>query len=250
MVLLFGLVAGVAEAGSARCEGCSDSQFKAKAKMLGAGQHVISSFSTDQVKIYNVHIESSGGEPGVPDIRIAVPVEVPQDVQALFDDARHFHALTGGTMKAAVTVKGDDLGISGTQGATAYDVMTDVNLRGRLGDRLAAGTLPGWSTLDRAGEQITQGLFSMIGAGDASIEITVEMSDGSTVVYQLSVQSGTGQYLKDRSRTKNGQVIPEGNAPEYQGTWEGDGDIRDLRSYLEGLGRDSAKSAREPSWKP
>src|SRR3546814_20419699 len=62
------------------------------------------------------------------------------------------------------------------------------------------------------------------------------MSDGSVVVYKLSVESGTGQYLEDRSRTKDGQVTPEENSPEYQGTWTGDGDIRDLKEYLEGLG--------------
>src|SRR3546814_17883087 len=96
--------------------------------------------------------------------------------------------------------------------------MTDVNWRGRLGDRLATGTLPGWSQLDRVGEQLTQGAFSVIGAGDASIEITVEMSDGSVVVYKLSVESGTGQYLEERSRTKDGQVIHEEKPPEDKGT--------------------------------
>src|SRR3546814_20278953 len=34
-------------------------------------------------------------------------------------DAFRFYGLTGGTMKAAVIVKGDDLGVSGMGGATA-----------------------------------------------------------------------------------------------------------------------------------
>src|SRR3546814_9627362 len=94
VILLFGLFSGVAEAGAARCEGCTESQFRAKARTLGAGQHVISSFSTDQIKIYNVSVVPSG-EPGVPDIRVPIPVEVPEDIQALFDDAFRFYGLTG-----------------------------------------------------------------------------------------------------------------------------------------------------------
>lgn len=235
LILLLGLVSGVAQAGAARCEGCSESQFKAKAKMLGLGQHVISSFSTNQIKIYNVRMESSGGEPGVPDIRLAIPVAVPADIKALFDEVHHFYVQNGSSLRAVVLVDGEDLGVSGMQGATAYDVMTDVNLRGRLGDRLIQ-PFKGIDQLDYAGEKLLQGLYGFIGAADASIEVTVEMSDGSIVVYQLANGTYTGKYLEGRSRTENGQVIPEGNSPESQGTWTGDGDIRDLKEYLEGLG--------------
>ena len=236
-VLAFGLLfVGSANAASARCEGCTETQFRAKAIQLGEGQHVISSFSTNLVRIYNVY-DSSGGEPGVPTRWLASPVSVPADVQALFNDARSFYVATNATMKAAVVVRGTDLGVSGLTNTTnAYNVVTNFNLRGMLGDRLASGTLPGNANLNRAGEQIVQGFFGLIGAGDASIEVTVLFSDGSTVVYKLDVSAGTGQYQAGRSRTKNGQAIPESNSPDYQGTWSGGTDQPALANHMGTLG--------------
>ena len=223
-----------ANAASARCEGCTNSQFIAKAKQLGLGEHVITSFSTNQLRLYKV-FDGAAGEPGVPLTLLVQPVAVSAAIQAEFDDARRFYVATNGTMKAAVTVRGADLGIPDLVSATAYDVMGNYNLRGRLGDRLATGTLPGWANYDRAGEQIVQGIFGFFGAGDASIDITVELADGSTVVYQLDTSSGTGQYQRDRSRTRDGQPIPEANAQEYQGTWRGS--FRDMSALANHLGR-------------
>lgn len=229
------LFAGAAQASSARCEGCTDAQFKTRAIALGEGQHVITSFSTNKIKMFNVR-ETSGGEPGVPPRWIATAVAISADMQSVFNDGREFYVATAGTMKAVVVVRGIDLGVPGlTSTTTAYDVLRDFNLREQLGDRLATGTLPGWANLDRAGEQIVQGLFAVIGASDASIEVTVEFSDGSTVVYKLNTNAGTGQYQVNRSRTKNNQAIPESNSPEYQGTWGGS-DQPALANHMSGLG--------------
>lgn len=237
MLFAFGLLLTCnANAGSARCEGCTDTQFRAKAIQLGEGQHIITSFSTNQIKIFDVY-DRSGGEPGVPTQWWASPVSVPSDVQSLFGEARHFYVATNATMKAAVVVRGTDLGVAGlTSGTNAYNVVTNFNLRSMIGDRLATGTLPGWANLDRAGERIVQGLFGFLGAGDASIEVTVQFADGSTVVYKMNVNSGTGQYQAGQSRTKNGQAIPEANTQEYQGTWQGGGDQPALSNHMGGLG--------------
>jgi len=229
-------LAGYAEAKSARCEGCSDSQFRAKAKQLGVGEHVITSFSTNQVKLFKV-VDAAAGEPGTPVTLVPQVVAVTPAIQAAFDDIHRFYLQTNTTMKAAVSVRGADLGVPGlTSTTTAYDVMRDFSLRGRLGDRLATGTLPGWSNLDRIGEQIAQGVAGFFGAGDASIEITVELAGGSSVVYKLDATSGTGQYQKDRSRTQNGQPIPEANSPEYQGTYIHGAALPGFVNYLRGIG--------------
>lgn len=221
-LLVGAVIAGNVQAGSARCEGCTDSQAREKAKQLGIGQQIVSSFSTNKIWIFSV-FDRNRGEPGTSPLIAAAPQAVPADIQALFDDARRFYVATNGTLKAAVTVIADDLNLQGLTGGDAFDVVRDANLRARLGDRLATGTLPGWSNLDRAGEQITQGLFGLIGAGDASIEVTILFSDGSRVVYKLSVNSGTGQYLENRARTAGGELIPESNSPGNQGVWYGGG---------------------------
>lgn len=233
LLFAFGIsLAGTAKAGATRCEGCSDAQFQAAAKALGPGRHVVSSFSTNRVSMYDVTQVAWD-----PPLWMAVPIAVSAEVKSVFDDAHHFYVETNATMKAAVVVKGTDLGVPGLTGTTtAYDVVTNANLRAQLGDRLASGTLPGWSNLDRAGEMIVQGLFAAVGAGDASIEITVQLEDGSTVVYKLTNNSGTGQYQAGRSRTKNNQLVPEANTPEYQGTWQGGTDQPSLGNHMGVIG--------------
>lgn len=237
-LLVLGVVfSGSAEARSARCEGCSDTQFNQKAIELGKGRHVISSFSTNKIKMFDV-FDGSGGEPGVPFFLVASPVAVPADIKAVFDDARSFWALTNGTMKLmGVVIWADEIdGVPGLDGKTAFDVIRDVNLRGRLGDRLGTGALPGFANLERAGEQIVQGVFAKVGMGDASIEIIVKFRDGSTVVYRLETNAGTGQYQEGKSRTADGEVIPEANSSGNQGTWYGPTGLASLGDHLVGLG--------------
>ncbi len=235
LTLIAFFVPGNAQAASARCEGCSVTQFREMAKQFGVGQHIVTSFSTKQLMLFEV-TDSSGGEPGVPPRIVVRSIAIPANIQQAFEEAHRFYIFSGRTMQAAITIVANDLdGVPGLKGATAYDVMSNFNLRSQLGDRLAAGPLPGWSQIDRAGEQLVQGVFGFFGAGDASLEIAVQMSDGSTVVFSVNQKSNTGQYQNDRSRTKNGQAIPEENAIRYTGTWLGT-DQPALGNFVGGLG--------------
>lgn len=239
--LIFICVSGSVQAGVARCEGCSSSGFRAKAISLGVGNHTITSLSTNVIKQFYVFEE--------PDYYrdeskfFASEVNVPSDLEEIFIVAYGFYQATGGAMHAVIEVNAGDLGVPGLDTATAYDVMIDSNLKGRLGDRLAQGQLPGvFNQLDRAGEMMVQGAFAFIGVSDGSIEITVKMTGGSIVVYKLSASSATGKYLEGRSRTSGGQTIPEANSPAYQGTWYGAGNfgfndnLSGLADYLDRLG--------------
>lgn len=233
LVLSFMFV-GNAEAASSRCEGCSDAQFRQRAIALGEGEHIIISLSTNTIRMYNVH-DTSGGEPGVPVRIVATPAGVPSDIQAAFNDARHFYAMSDGSMRVGVTVHVNDLdGVPGLNGATAYDIMTNFNLKSQLGDRLT-GPIPGWTGLEVSSEYIRQGIYGYLGISDASIEITVVGADGSTLVYKITRDSGTPEYQAGKSRTKNGQAIPESNSAAYQGTWSGV-DQPALRNYLIDIG--------------
>jgi hypothetical protein len=223
--VFFGLaIAPGAKAAAVRCEGCSDAQARDAAKTLGFGQHIVSSFSTNRIWLFRV-FDRNAGEPGAPIVVAVTSDPVPADVQALFAEVRDFYLFTGGTMKAAVLANADDLNVPGLTGASAFDVVSDANLRARLGDRLASAPLPSLGqALNRMGNHITQGLLGLIGAGDGSIEVTIVFSDGTEVVYLLSPSSGTGQYLEGRSRTATGQLIPDRNAPhQYEGNWSGAG---------------------------
>ena len=230
------LASAEARAGSARCEGCTESQFRSKAVSLGVGQHIITSFSTNQIKLYSV-TDISGGEPNVPVRWVASQQAVPADIQGLYNDIRTFYVQTNGTMRAAVEVRAVDLGMPRvTTGTTAFDVVRDVNLRGQIGDRLGRGNLPGVANLDRIGELLVQGIFGFFGAGDASIEVTVRFDDGSISVYRLSNGSYQGDYQEGRGRTSEGQVIPEENSRAYEGTWTGANEVPKIVEHLKGLG--------------
>lgn len=229
------------QAKAARCEGCTDSQFRQKALSLGEGQHVITSLSTNRVRAYRVIMET---EPGSNYGQLFLQAQsVPSDLRYIFDVAVKFYALTKGTMKYGVTVDADDLNLRGLNGATAYDVMLDANLKARLGDRIAQGDLPVSDTLDRAGEIILEGGLSAIGINeDAELLIAIRMEDGSIVVYKIGVLGYTGDYQEGRSRTASGELIPESNSASSQGTWYGPDGLNGLSNYLQRIGATMANS--------
>lgn len=241
-VLLAGsFFTGNVQADAARCEGCSASGMRAKAISLGIGTHIISSLSTNTMKSFYVWSERDSYRTG-PKF-FAMETGVPADLEETFVVAREFYQATNGTMRGVVEVNADDLGVAGLNGASAYVVMSDYALKGRLADRLGHGNLPGvFNNLDRAGEKMVQGAFAFIGVSGGSIEITVRMSDGSKVVFRQSTENASTEYQADRSRTPDGQPIPEANSAEYQGTWYGGGNqgfndnMRDLANYLDKLG--------------
>lgn len=222
-------------AAAVQCEGCSEAQMRSKAVSLGEGIHSISSLSTSTIRTYRVDPNPDGYPQW-----LVKQMAVPLDVQENFQGALQLYAVAGPSMRAAVEVPVDGLdGVSGLKGSSAYDVMTNVNLKGQLADRLASGPLPGVANLDRAAEQLVQWGFSKIGLSpDASIEITLKFSDGTSMVFKLVGTTGSAEYLEGRSRTANGQVIPESNSPEGQGTWtSATGDnLDDLASYLDRIG--------------
>ncbi len=237
LLLIFGYAfSASAQADPIRCEGCDEFNFRQKAIQLGEGFHIITSLSTNEIKAYDVIYEREPW-PGYPNGRwFAMPAQVPADISGIFVDAREFYVLSAGSMHYVVEVDGDALGVQGLTGATAFDVMTDINLKSRLGDRLIRD-LPEGAGLERMGEQVVQGIFALIGASDASIEITVRLADDSIVVYVLSAATDTGEYQDGRSRTKGGQAIPESNSAGNTGTWYGTYEnLSELSDYMREIG--------------
>lgn len=217
---------------SARCEGCDLAQYRQAALALGPGKHVISSFSTNELRGYEVWVHE---EPGFSTLRVK-PWTVPAEYWDLFAEARRFYLIAPSFSKV-IHVNGGDLGVEGLTGATAYDIMGDANLRGRLGDRLVQ-PLPGVDAIiDRALAGIAAGAYGHLGISDATIFIVVVTYDGSTVSYEVKLGSMNGQYLEGESRTSGGQVIPEDDTEDWEGTWYGEAeDLGAFRTHLLGIG--------------
>lgn len=243
LIALVGLLAsGAAQAGVSRCEGCTSAQFQARAKSMGLGTHTITSLSTNVIKRYYV-FDRNGGEPNTPTRLAATEMGVPSDLRGIFAAAVGFHQVTNGTMRAVVEVRADQLGVGGAGDATAYDVMSDFSLKNRIADRIAQGQLPGVvPKLNAALSALAQGLFAFIGMSDGTVEVTVRTVDGGIVVFAVRAGVGSAEYLEGRSRTADGQPIPEENSRKYAGTWYGngvqgyDGDLAQFAHYMEQLG--------------
>lgn len=222
------------QAAAVRCEGCSPAEFYQKAIQLGPGKHVITSLSTGEMKGYEVLVEM---EPGANyGTYYVVEYALPSEYWESFDDARDFYIATAGSMKSTLVVDANDLNdVQGLYGATVYDIMSDYNLRGRLGDRLYNEPLPYGEVRDEDGnivfessalarglEGLRQLIYAKLGVSDGSVEIVVVTELGGFVVYRISMDMGTGEYLEGRSRNPDGQVVPEDNAREYTGTYLGE----------------------------
>jgi hypothetical protein len=177
-----------ASAATSRCEGCKPMEFKEKAKQLGTGQHVIASFTTNEINGYEV--SSINGDLVVQD------ATVPDELQVIFAEAREFFLHTDGTARAAIEVHIDELGVPGGNGATAADVAWNANLRAMVGDRLVK-PLPGTdAVVNRALAGISTGAYSYVGLSDGTIRITVGTADGR-VGYEVAAQSLSAKYLSD-----------------------------------------------------
>lgn len=221
-----------ANATSVRCEDCSFREFRQKARSLGEGKHILTSFSTNEMKAIEVVIED---EPGYSPPYLQ-PWTPPADITNTFNVARDFYMLTAGSMSYRVEVDGDDLGVRGLDSATAYDVMSDWSLKSRLGDRLFAKPLPGVApVINRVGEQIRQLLLGYVGASDATITIAVRLDEGTVVVFRVDQNTVTADYLEGKSRTIDGEPIPEDNTEPYEGTYRGSG-LDSFASYMDGIG--------------
>lgn len=213
------------------CDGCGYSQMRDHAKSLGAGQHYVFNLDGGPILKFEVLFEPEFG----PDPWMVWDLPVEDVVQEAYLGLQHVHDTSGGAMALSARVDGSKLGVPGLDSASAYDVMNDANLRGRIGDRLVQGSVPNLNTF--VNTLISSG-FSIVGMqGDVKIEITVDLPDGSSVVYMVEIGVSSARYLPGRSRTPGGQVIPEENTNEWTGTWYGAGDdLSGLRDHMHLLG--------------
>jgi hypothetical protein len=226
---LIGMAAASAGDVLHRCEGCNDLQMEGRAKHLGAGTHHIFSIDGGRVRAFEVLYEPElVTGPGADPWHVwSVPVS--QEVR----DAFQGFLLVQGPTTQVVEVRLVDLDMPNTGGASAYSIMTDFSLRGRIGDRLGQGNWPGLSPIMSA--LISAGLSFLGMEEPTQVHFKIMTEDGSYVVYKWQSGKPGAEYQPGMSRNADGTPIPEANSPEYQGNYSG-ADLERLADHMERIG--------------
>ena len=206
------------------CSWCRGGIFAEVAKSLNLGTHTIFNLNTGQYHTYD--IKPRKGVPLEldlsPDLLDAIEVPTPAEIAQGVEAAAWFHDASGGTMRLTSTVSYPSLNIPGVDNrTTAYDVVADANLRARIGDAISQH-LGAWDATKMMADNAWQIIKSQLGLkAEPTVEIIVKFADGSTVVYEFNFMksSKTANYMRGRSRTAKGQLVPDQG--DTSGTWYG-----------------------------
>lgn len=208
------LLASTTSAGIIRCDGCSGLAYEQITAAAGPGEHVVYDLANDRVFGFSVEYDHESRRP------LVSPSDVPPEIRA---QVTAFSALfweVGASMNQTVEVRADDLQLPGIGGATAFDVVEDVNLRTRMADRLwqsPPATLP--VSLRNAIDAVRSALFSIIG-GSKRTRINAIFGDGSRVSFMLDFAAQEAPYDPGSAVTPSGQLIPDAYAPSgTTGIW-------------------------------
>ena len=193
------------------------------AYMQGDGEHTLYNLSTGQVFIFRV--SGWNGAPiefGRDDI-VVQQVDVPPDIQQGFAVVHGFYVAAGST-QAQTEIPIDDLQLSTQipESTTAYDVVSNNNIQAIIGDRINNQTLPAKYNTAAFKSQLVQTVLTYLGLTDAiRADVVVRMRDGSKVTFRWEANTQRTQYVKASGRTPHGQLIPDANSADFQGTWYG-----------------------------
>lgn len=211
ILVLFMTPFTAANAGSIRCDACSDEVFKSLAISLGEGSHTIYSLNPFKAKQYLIMYEPER----VRDPWLAIPGNVPSDTYEYIQDLADFYIETNGSMKSNLELSSSDLDLP-DPGVSAYDVPNDYNLQAMIGDGVSAANLGSvFVSLIESAKKIT-------GITDSwQITVTVVFPDGSTADFVINGPDDLrASYVKGTARTPGGQLIPEAQN-HATGIWYG-----------------------------
>ena len=174
-------------AASVRCEACDEHEMARAALALGPGKHAISSFSTNALRFFETYYVTADGEPTLQ----ADEIDGPEEVRAIFRQARDFYAASDASLQASVTIKASELGDPFVAQATAREIADNRALQVRIGDRLVRA-LPGIDpSLNTVIEGTRSGMFSLVDLPPPEINYIVILSDGDKVGFLLNRYAAT-----------------------------------------------------------
>lgn len=228
---------GSAKGGIIKCGSCDTvSKMAGYAKSGGPGDHIVYSLQHGLISGWSVSYDFT--DPSSPPKWSVEQTALPVSVTDEFEVAVAIYDAAGGKMTADANIEFSETPLAQDfPNATAYEVVSDFSLRQKLADHIGSNAfwIGGFEATISAGLRMV-GLFE-----GPVLTVVVTMDDGSIVVYTAELTGPEGelaQYSKDRSRTSDGEPIPEANTAAYQGSYSGGsfGAIDRLREYLQTIG--------------
>nr|WP_238408492.1 hypothetical protein [Xanthomonas citri] len=224
----FAAVSDRAEAVAIRCETCQvDGDFRAEAVRAGPGTHIVYSVSNNLVQQW--YVGSGGGGGTVPARAGAASTPVvrkqtaPGGATQEISKAHTFHVIAGGTIRPIYNIPVAMLGLNpDAREKTAYDYVTDTNLRGMVegaaGSSVLIDKVTGSSVMG-ALTDLLQLVTNYTGVRDqARLIFRIVFKDGSYDSVIVDLAQANGKSEPGSERTAAGQTIPK-QASELSGTW-------------------------------
>lgn len=241
------------------CEGCGYAQMQARAVTAGRGDHIIYSFSTDQVRKFSVICQGSAplgsasgsissGDAGARDRgddgsspMAACPLgrpllanEIPltgAEVHA-WNLAEDFYTKNGGRVDR-VDLRRDTGDLPyGRYSESVYTILSDYQARTDLYDVIFNNQ----SILDYAAA-LAASVIAAVGFLPNRLLVSVTFEDGTSIVLRYDADLRNFTLVPNSARLANGQALIEANSREYQGNYSTGGvDIAEYVNYLVSMG--------------
>lgn len=247
------------------CTGCSTWQMEETVKYSGDGPYAVYDAAAGIVKYYQVN----GW--GDSEIEFGAEAQViewapPPGTDHYAAVMKNFYQVYGAPMTMSADLNINDVrqrypDIWNTS-LTAYDVISDINLRSGIADRLEY-SLTNEAATQSAMSQFLEMVRNLFGGNaPVNINIKLKMDDGSTVQYKKDSPSSNWNYVKGSARFSNGSVVPELGARdnhEYAGTWVFHSDtsvddfwaaMQDIGARLNNVGGGSDQTTIVCQWRP
>lgn len=211
-----------AEAGDRvlRCDNCTRAVWNPQVKAGGPGYVYLIDYHNVTLRFFDVHYDSG--------ILVALPTPPPASAASMFAQvadmrSRDTSKVTFFISPTSPMLLGNNA-MSGFEGADAYDVVGNANVRAGMG-RLIAGAVNAntgnatWDNLTYTLGSIIMGAGSFFSMSEAIVfNVVVTWSDGSTSTFELKGDSITeAKYVLGSSRTAEGLPLPDASVNTAEG---------------------------------
>lgn len=223
---------GSAQAASKRCDTCySDYDFKSVARSMGGGSHFIYNLHDNTIQRWYVSYDAPPMDPFESRSSVqtlsSANAPVKQSVPyAAVDELNRAHQvyLIGGAIRPIYNVPISVLDAPLLQHKTAYDAVSDANVRAMLesaaADQSVIEAVTG-ANIRNAIADLMSIATSYLGLRDqVGLTFKIVMTDGSTIFIKIELDEPLGEVVDGSARTASGQLIPE-NLPQVNGNWIG-----------------------------